>query len=404
MQPVKRLELVQELIRALTGALSSASLYSLEHQRVIEHLSRLTDLFRHYFSQDQELTLVVAEGEVLYKGKPLQRSPNTRRLLDDCSRQRLGYLTFRPGFTQVELQQLLKVLTGKDAAESLENLTRDIRVGRADAAEEDSAPAINSFEELTKEQKAGLQQQFDQVAEQAPLDVRQVTDLVAGFITAFRQAANPLLALVPIRMQDEYTFTHSIDVGILNIAQGMALGIEGQMLHDIGIAGMLHDVGKIFVEREILNKPGKLDEAEFAQIKEHPSRGAQYLMNQEGIPRLAVFSAYEHHMRYDLSGYPWVPQGWELNICSQMTMISDTFDALRTRRSYKDSWDFSKVSGLMLRLAGSQLNPDLTLNFLRTLAHLGEDVASVDGSPDQQSIEMELFDGCSCSLPNPRCG
>ena len=227
---------------------------------------------------------------------------------------------------------------------------------------------------------------------------------MAGFITAFRQSANPLLALVPIRMQDEYTFTHSIDVGILNIAQGMALGIEGQMLHDIGISGMLHDVGKIFVDKEILNKAGKLDDAEFAIIKEHPSRGAQYLMNQEGIPRLAVFSAYEHHMRYDLSGYPKIPEGWELNICSQMTMISDTFDALRTRRSYKAPWDFSKASGLMLGLAGSQLNPDLTLNFLKTLAHLGEDIESFDDSEESQEVRAEIFNGCSCSLPNPRCG
>jgi HD-GYP domain-containing protein (c-di-GMP phosphodiesterase class II) len=226
--------------------------------------------------------------------------------------------------------------------------------------------------------------------------------MVSGFIEAFRQNANPFLALVPIRMQDEYTFTHSVDVGILNIAQGMALGIEGQMLHDIGIAGMLHDAGKIFVDREILNKPGKLDDYEFEMIKQHPTRGAQYLMNQDGIPRLAVFSAYEHHMRYDLTGYPKAPSGWALNIASQMTMISDTFDALRTRRTYKGSWDFSRVSGLLLSLSGTQLNPDLTLNFLKALAQMGEDIESF--SEDDESIEtMDAIIGCSCSLENPRC-
>ena len=175
------------------------------------------------------------------------------------------------------------------------------------------------------------------------------------------------------------------------------------MLHDIGMAGMLHDVGKIFVDREILNKPGKLDDREFALIKEHPSRGAQYLMNQEGIPRLALFSAYEHHMRYDLKGYPQPPQGWQLNICSQMTMISDTFDALRSNRAYDDSWDFSRASGLMLQLAGEQLNPDLTINFLRTLANMGEDIESFGDSREQEEIKLKVI-GCSCALENPRCG
>jgi response regulator RpfG family c-di-GMP phosphodiesterase len=108
-------------------------------------------------------------------------------------------------------------------------------------------------------------------------------------------------------------------------------------------------------------------------------------------------------MRYDLKGYPQPPEGWKLNICSQMTMISDTFDALRTRRAYDDSWDFSRASGLMLRLAGEQLNPDLTINFLRTLANMGEDIESFGDSREQEEIKLEVI-GCSCALENPRCG
>lgn len=112
-------------------------------------------------------------------------------------------------------------------------------------------------------------------------------------------------------------------------------------------------------------------------MKGHPSRGAQYLMGQKGIPDIAIVCAYEHHMRYDLVGYPKPPQQWRLNLCSQMTMISDTFDALRTRRAYKDAWDLPKTSGLLLELAGKNLNPDLTFNFLKMLAKLGESLTSL---------------------------
>ena len=397
-----KLEMVHEMIRNLAAAVSTAALYSPDHPQVMEHYARLTDSFHSLLSKDAELLLALVDGELLYLGKPLAKTANVERLLRYGTEQKVGYIRFAKGFSTVELQQLVKVLLGKAQFDSLQQMTSEIQVGSVDISAEHARP-IASFEDMTDEEKQGMQNQFDRVADQQDLEVEKISSVIAGFIEAFRQHANPLLALVPIRMQDEYTFTHSVDVGILNIAQGMALGIEGQMLHDIGMAGMLHDVGKIFVDREILNKPGKLDDQEFAMIKEHPSRGAQYLMNQAGIPRLALFSAYEHHMRYDLKGYPQPPQGWQLNICSQMTMISDTFDALRSSRVYDDSWDFSRASGLMLQLAGEQLNPDLTINFLRTLANMGEDIESFGDSREQEEIKLEII-GCSCALANPRCG
>lgn len=397
-----RLAMAHEVIRNLASALATAALYSPQHPRVMEHLARLTDSCRSLLAEAPELLLALVEGELLYQGKPLEKTAGVVRLLRCGREQKIGFIKFGKGFAPADLQQLIKVLLGRAAPDSLQQMTGSIQVGRVDVPGAEQVRAIASFEELTDEEKQGIQDQFDQVAEQQDLDVERLSSIMAGFIEAFRQNANPLLALVPIRMQDEYTFTHSVDVGILNIAQGMALGIEGQLLHDIGMAGMLHDVGKIFVDREILNKPGRLDDHEFAMIKEHPSRGAQYLLNQQGIPRLALFSAYEHHMRYDLKGYPQAPQGWRLNLCSQMTMISDTFDALRSRRAYDDAWDFSRASGLMLRLAGEQLNPDLTLNFLRTLANMGEDIESFGDSREDEEIKLEVI-GCSCELVNPRC-
>ncbi len=403
MRRVTKLDVVNEIIRSLTGAVSTAALYSPDHQRVLAHFAKLSDSFRLFFQNEPELMLARVDEELLYQGKPLEKNPNVDKLIKYCKEHDVGFLKFSKGFTSTELQQMVKVLLGKAPLDSLKIMTNLIQLGGVDAPSDSNVRTISSFEELTDDEKQGVQNQFDSIAEQSILDIEQVASVVAGFIEAFKKNINPFLALVPIRMQDEYTFTHSVDVGILNIAQGMALGIEGQMLHDLGISGMLHDAGKIFVDREILNKAGKLDEDEFAMIKQHPARGAQYLMNQEGIPRLAVFSAYEHHMRYDLTGYPKAPPKWELSISSQMTMISDTFDALRTRRSYKDAWDFSKVSGLLLSLSGTQLNPDLTLNFLKMLAVMGEDIESF--TDNDESLEaMDEIIGCSCSLENPRCG
>jgi len=365
-------ELLEALIRDFSNTIATLQLYDPDHPRVDLLIPKVVEGLRPLML-GEALTLVIAKDLILVQGKPLAKTPHSQRLTTLCGRQGIGFVSFLPGFAAADLRLLLRIICGLESLESATTGSLYLRVGGIDTpVDESPCHEIDSFEDLSEEELKGLVDMYDAVGEKAQLDTRQLTAIIAGFVAAFRREANPLFALVPLRMTDEYTFTHSVDVGILNIAQGMALGIEGQQLHDLGVAGMLHDVGKIFVDKEITTKPGKLTDAEWQAMRQHPSRGAQYLLNQEGIPRAAICSAYEHHMRYDLQGYPEAPEGWELNLASQMTMISDTFDALRTRRIYKDPWDFAKVSGHMLTLAGSQLNPDLTLNFLNTLARLGE--------------------------------
>lgn len=364
---------LQQLVRLLASAVNTALLYSHDHQQVEQLLPALIDLIRRIQRSDREPTLVLAEDVILYQGKPLERDLQGGRLSAICRRQGIGYLRFGGGVGLSDLRQLLRVMVGVEKKSVLRERGAAVLVGEVDVPlDEGEARPIPAVAALSAEELKGLADCFEKVAGQEPLEMRQLTTVVAGFVTAFRREANPFLALAPLRMLDEYTFTHSVDVCILNLAQGMSLGIEGQLLHDLGIAGLLHDVGKMFVSREITQKAGPLDQSQWEQMKRHPSRGAQYLLNQPGIPRIAVFAAFEHHLRYDLQGYPAVPPNWRLNLASQMTMISDSFDALRTRRAYKDSWEFAKVSARLLAVAGTQLHPDLTMNFLRTMALHGE--------------------------------
>jgi putative nucleotidyltransferase with HDIG domain len=184
------------------------------------------------------------------------------------------------------------------------------------------------------------------------------------------------MILAALRNTDEYTFTHSTNVCILNLAQARALGIEGQQLQEIGIAAMLHDIGKMFIPEEILAKPEKLTVEEMELMKEHPVKGAKFLLKQQGVPHLAVVTAYEHHMRCDLGGYPTVTSGWQLNLCSHMTMISDFFDALRTRRPYREPMDLQSISGMMLDMMGTGFHPALARNFLCIIKHLQNELRS----------------------------
>ncbi|PLX83785.1 MAG: HD family phosphohydrolase [Desulfuromonas sp.] len=380
---------IQELLNLISSALSAATLYSTSHRQVREIVPRIAETFDRLLAQQPELTFMIVKNDLLYDGKPLERTPHNERFARIFYARNIGYLRFSAGISPDEIDQLLKVAVGRERAEIFLTATPHIDYGEVDTRD-DWKPIrpISRFEELSDEELQSINEFYDVIGDKGDLDIRNVSSIIAGFVSAFQQEANPLLALVPLRLEDEYTFTHSINVAILNLAQGTSLGLEEQLLHDVGIAGMLHDAGKIFIDTELINKAGQLSDEEWQQMQRHPSRGAQYLMNQEGIPQVAICTAYEHHMKYDMTGYPKVPKGWTLNLCSQMTMLSDTFDALRTRRSYKEPWDFAKISGLMLELAGTQLNPYLTMNFLKLLETLGEDVINSGISLTADAPEM----------------
>jgi HD-GYP domain-containing protein (c-di-GMP phosphodiesterase class II) len=129
----------------------------------------------------------------------------------------------------------------------------------------------------------------------------------------------------------------------------------------------MHDAGKMFVSDEILNKPDKLTDEEWQHMRAHAAQGAQYILRLEGIPRLAYLAALEHHIRYDGSGYPDLGKDWRPNIVSQMIAIADMFDAMRSRRPYKEPKPDALIIKILQQESGSAFNPKLVQNFLRLI-------------------------------------
>lgn len=370
-------EQVSIFIANLVRAAKAMTLYSPEHTRTISYASSALESLYKILACEDPLKIVRLGGELFVSGFPLEKNPLVERLNQQMSAHGVGHISISRGVGSSDVRLLMRMVASKDETnlKSTPNLlfgSLDLGDTRTESDEVSQIPAIPAYSAISHDLMNQLANDFESCTTSEHFDPHAVVNLVAGFITAFRGESNPLLALVPVREMDEYTFTHSLDVCILNIAQGMSLGFEGQVLHDIGISAMLHDVGKQFVPKEILNKPGELTDNEWQIMRQHTVFGAHYLINTPGIPRIAVMSAFEHHMKYDMSGYPKVPPGWKTNLCSQITMVSDCFDALRTRRIYKDPMDFEKAAGIMLEIAGTALNPALTLNFIKTLRKMGE--------------------------------
>jgi HD-GYP domain-containing protein (c-di-GMP phosphodiesterase class II) len=376
---------IQTLIRQLTTAAATAGLYSLDHPQVDFLCRQALEHFSLALADGDEISLLRIEQELICDNQPLEPDMAVSRLFRVLQQQGIGHLKLRRGLPPAELLGLVDLLAQKSRLTTELHSTPHIRYGRVEAKTGSAAQAgetpdllqqFPSLADLEKEEAAHFQQLYREVRAGKQLPIASLNSIVGSFVRILAAQSDPLLALAPLRKLDEYTYTHSTNVCILNIVQARLLGIQGQLLHDIGLAALLHDIGKLFVPQEILQKPGELNDREWQLIQAHPRLGAEYLVNTPGVPRLAVITAYEHHMRYDGAGYPRATRNWQQHLCSQMTTISDFFDALRTHRSYRVSMDFAKTARIMLEEAGTALHPLLVKNFLTALSHLDQSLDS----------------------------
>lgn len=373
----ERLQHLLDFLRCTTTAAANATLYGREHRQV-NHLCQQAMASLQQAQQQQELTLLLIDDQLIYDGLPLENSLCVTQLIQACKRHRIGTISLLPGVNRAELGHLVAVLTRGVQSAAKAVSSEHLRFGRlevrhaghaAEARNDGRGHHLDPADIEADELKEFLDL-YHSAQRQRRLNIVGISEIVSRFVDAFSGAADPLLALAPLRGLDEYTYTHSTNVCILNLAQARLLGIEGQALHEIGVAAMLHDIGKLFVPAEILQKPGQLDAREWAIMQEHPRKGAEYLFDTPGVPRLAVVTAYEHHMRFDGTGYPKVSRPWQQNLVSQMTTISDFFDALRTHRSYRKSLTLDAVASIMLEQVGTTLHPQLTRNFLKAISQL----------------------------------
>jgi len=315
------------------------------------------------------------------------------RFIQILTARGIEHIKLLQGITKQEITEFITAMARHDAEQTTEiGSTRHLQLGRIEIASatghsneksgassdsKDSSASGKSaasgtfdIQKMPAKEMARLLEIYEAVKSCKKIKVNGITEIVTDLATAFREGGQTLLLMAALRETDEYTFTHATNVCILNIAQAISFGIEGQLLNDIGIAGMLHDIGKLFIPEEIIIKKDSLSDEELKLMQTHPLKGANYLLDTPGVPRLAIVNAFEHHLRYNLSGYPKVPAAWKQNLVSHMTTISDVYDALRTRRSYREPLSAATICEMMSKMAGTELHPALTANFIKILSHL----------------------------------
>ena len=211
----------------------------------------------------------------------------------------------------------------------------------------------------------------DSVRNQKVLNVRKAKRLMQGAVNAIMQDESSLLGLANIKNYDEHTFNHSVNVAIYAMAIGQRLGVPKKYLSQLGMAGLFHDIGKVSIPKEMLDKNGKLSPEELAIVRSHPIMGAETVMRMKEWGELStrmIDAAFEHHLKYDLSGYPRPTQKRKITLFGKIVAIADFYDVLvRPRGDRRFPYVSEKILGIMLERSGKDFDPALVKVFINMI-------------------------------------
>jgi len=368
----------EEFARRFAAAIRARALYPAAHplaRRSVDALAAtLTDTFR----SGPSVTLGFIGDEVVVGRTRLSRSANLPGLARHFRERLVDTLTFSEELDKEGLRAVIGVLADQDtrpiggrlAALQLAGCRVGVLAAPGGEPEggEAGAPGRGAgigaarlvYQAAVRTAEALWGAAYTE-GEPDPEAAQRVIDILSGAVSLNRAA---MIALTSVKSHEPYTFSHMVNVSLLTMAQARTLGIQGPLLQEFGVAGLMHDIGKVRTPPELISKPGRLTDEETAIVRRHVVDGAEILRHTPGVPPLAAVVAFEHHLRLDLSGYPERIGHRTLNLCTMLVSIADVFDALRTNRAYRQSMPSARVRALLAAQSGTAFEPTLLRRFI----------------------------------------
>ncbi len=287
-------------------------------------------------------------------------------------------IELEPNVTREEYEEFLEEMMARITLAFIDSSTiqpgrrTGIRIGalgiKGSSAELPSEPTVEVPLATTAyslgEEAASIQSMHRDVKERGKLPLAEAEAVVRSLSMAMHGDQDMIIPLLQLKEFDEYTTTHSLNVSVLTMALAESLELSSDDVRTFGIAGLLHDLGKVNIPSDILNKPGKLTDDERSIIQNHPTDGAKLIIESGRRLDLAAAVAHEHHIMINGHGYPKCHYPRDCHKASKLIHVCDVYDALRTRRPYRDAWEPARIITYIEARAGTEFEPEAATAFV----------------------------------------
>ena len=223
-----------------------------------------------------------------------------------------------------------------------------------------------------------IQWVHDEVSEREAIPLLEAESIVRSLSVAMHGDSQMLLPLLQLKEFDQYTTTHALNVSVLSMGLAEFMGLSAKEVRSYGVAGMLHDLGKVRVPKDILTKPGKLTPEEWALMRSHTVEGARLILQSDQNLDVAALVAFEHHIMINGGGYPDRHYRCDCHKASALVHVCDVYDALRTKRPYRDAWEPGATLTYIERGIGTEFDPDVAKAFIAMMGKWEPRLATAD--------------------------
>lgn len=350
------------ILKSLNAALQSKKLYPPGHPSIAAPAKKTSQQIGEFLKEKPKLLVGIVNGALVFDELPVDDAEKScGDLLEQMNNKAVEAIIFEKGLTEKEFTDFLDIL-GQEADIQGTELQKTLGAKGVKHITLKSVP-------IGKHKMLKVYKDTISVVKNVMADIRmgkiprseEVNHVVDEMTEHILSDTNAMIGLTMIKDYDNYLYNHSVNVGILAIALGKFLKLERNELQALGVGSLLHDVGKTGVAEDIIKKPGGLSTDEWEKVKEHPVLGTRITEKMEGLEEAVGRIVFEHHVRFDHSGYP--KSEATLHPLSMIVSVVDAYDALTTLRAYQRPYHPVEAMKILKNLAGKHFDPETVKAF-----------------------------------------
>jgi putative nucleotidyltransferase with HDIG domain len=317
-------------------------------------------------------TFTFIDDQVIYGREPLRELKawefGSRLIRGGIQRIEFERLITRDEFDEFLIEVLARLTqSAVDSSAARQMRSLGVRFGGVGLGTEETAAEQTSLDLALGEEADAFRAIHASVQAGAAVPLLEAEAVVWSLAVAMHGDRRMVMPLLQLKQFDQYTTTHSLNVSVLSMALAEALGYGPKDVRAIGVSGLLHDMGKVRIPLEVLTKPGKLSDEERRIMNQHPVDGARILLKSGSDMELAATVAYEHHIMINGGGYPALHYKRECLMASRLVHVCDVYDALCTKRPYREAWASEKTLVYLESRVGEEFDAEIVATFARTL-------------------------------------